>query len=379
MKKKLSAVHSKGLVLFFLAWILPTPGLGSQARTGYVAENLSGFAWDLFAQLNRPDPSAFGCPTAWECWATKHYLFGTCRPDWNDPAARRRHLTSLTQEEQGLLHFMRDQGLLPDQVEKLSQTLKATETEIRLNRIAFDWIFDHRLHCLEEQQRRYKVYLCHPKCPQPTREFLEESIFVEASWIRIDSNQKDEYHHFIRESESGEVMGLVGLHVSIKSLPNWIWMTWEHIDNPQRFAYRLMEDRLQPEARRQIFANYRMCEEDLEKPCYWMNYVLNGVQTSFLDGHGRPVLLSNSVFETSNPESSCMSCHARSAIGAGDRRLNLFSQDAAGAPSPEWFDRTPLPDRPFLQLDFVNSLTDVKRCKEICPSDSHQHLEEPQK
>ncbi|MEM7583663.1 MAG: hypothetical protein AAF560_09815 [Acidobacteriota bacterium] len=294
---------------------------------------------------------------------TTRYLFEECQPEWGLPAASRR-LMNLTNEEKGLIDFREKQGLPPDQVEQLRRSLEVTKTEVRLDQKAFNWIIDQRLRFLEEHRRRYDLYCCQPDRPEPSIGFTEGSTFVEAGWVPIESSQKENYYHF--SSESGELMGLVGLHVSLKLVSNWLWVTWEHVDNPQRFAYQLMQDDLEDDARREIFVAYDMCDRDPAQPCLWMNYALNGLQTAFMDGQGRPVLLSNSVFETSNPESSCMSCHARSSIGSGDRRIDLFGLDAVGPPSPEWFDRAPLPDRPFLQLDFVNSLANARPCKEIC-------------
>lgn len=302
---------------------------------------------------------------------TKAYLFETCEPEWGSPAWVRR-LVRLTQEEHGALEYAKTKKLPEAERMRLQSSLEETLQEVRMNQKAFEWIDDHQLRLLEKMQQRYLNYCCKPGYYSARAEFPLGSMFVEASWKPIDPEQKDKYYTIESSELKGQLLGLVGLHLSSKVFSNWLWATWEHVDNPHRFEYGIMPDPLVPAQRFDIFVDQGLCqkdpseEDDGQKACFWMHYELNGVQVSFMDRQGNPLVLSNSVFETSNPESSCMSCHARSTIGAKDTHLDLFRPRSLGPPDPSWFNDTPFPSKPFLQFDFVNFLRDVKPCEEIC-------------
>ncbi len=336
-----------------------------------IGDGHARFVWETFARLNAP---VEGCATEWECWMTREYLFETCEPEWEDALARDRQLMPLTQEESGVLDHARTKQLPLEEIERLQSSLEETLQDIRMNRRAFEWIDDHQLRLLEKWRGLYLKYCCESDYVLPRTEFTFGSMFVEASWKPIDSEQKDKYHTIEDPKLNGQLLGLVGLHLSSKIFPNWLWATWEHVDNPHRVEYGIMRDPLIPAQRYKIFVEHGLCQPDPEaseeddglKDCVWTNYELNGVQVSFMDRKGNPMVLSNSVFETSNPDSSCMSCHARSTIGAEDTHLELFRPRSLGLPDPSWFDGAPFPSKPFLQMDFVNFLRDVKTCEEIC-------------
>jgi len=305
---------------------------------------------------------------------TKEYLYETCEPDWNSPEAKARRLVVFSGQELGALENLKRQRLSDSAIEVAKKKMESTRRETRFNQKSFRWITDQRLRYSGELHRRYQLYSQKPEYLAPRLEFHSGATFVEASWKKIEPDQKDKYYAIeLNNGGQSELWGMVGFHVSTKLAPNWIWLTWEHVDNPNRYLYGTMEDLLSAEARRKIFDEKGLCEDasggSKEPACRWMNYELNGVQTSFLDNQGRPVRLGNSVFETSMPNSSCMSCHARSSIGAGGTQLDLFHPDAIGAPDPRWFAALPLPNRPFMQLDFVNMLREPRPCKEICYPD----------
>jgi hypothetical protein len=108
-------------------------------------------------------------------------------------------------------------------------------------------------------------------------------------------------------------------------------------------------------------------------PALWSHYRLGGIQTSFTDTVGRPVLLGNSIAEAGfQTTSSCTTCHARSTVGphTSDKRFgagrlpvfggpfylgNSMPQSTNGAPDPNLYAdfTTPTPKQKYAQMDFA--------------------------
>jgi hypothetical protein len=190
---------------------------------------------------------------------------------------------------------------------------------------------------------------------------------------------------------------LVALHISTKDIPNWTWATFEHVNNPGRcdytgcndsFGYRspdavaphladnytaphtqddqlvdnaLIIDpgglypggRISP-ALAALFAATGIGTRAREQPWPsaadrgWLSYRLKGSQVGFTDATGRATFLGNSVTEGGFVgSSSCVSCHARAAVGpSGTAVLGIFEprlsevgypQSSFGIPDPDWF------------------------------------------
>jgi hypothetical protein len=163
---------------------------------------------------------------------------------------------------------------------------------------------------------------------------------------------------------------LVALHVSSKDVPNWVWASFEHVDNPGRCDYTgcndswgyATPDAVGPGQARNYTAPLVRCDRlplagwvfDTGKPYpggslapalravlddlgigsspaaaasggrfvpsrrdrAWRSYRLKGAQTEFVDSTGRTTILGNSVTEGGFVStSSCISCHARAASG----------------------------------------------------------------
>jgi hypothetical protein len=165
---------------------------------------------------------------------------------------------------------------------------------------------------------------------------------------------------------------LVAFHVSSKDIPNWVWATFEHADNPGRcdftgcndsYGYPSL-DAVGPGQARNYTAPKVKCDRlplagwifDTDKRYAagppspplsaildglgigtgaggvpgtasdrivpsridraWRSYRLKGSQTEFTDSMGRTTLLGNSVTEGGfMTTSSCIACHARAASG----------------------------------------------------------------
>lgn len=214
---------------------------------------------------------------------------------------------------------------------------------------------------------------------------------------------------------------LVAIHISSKDIPNWHWSTFEHVNNPGRcdmigcsdaFGYATTDpigagqydnfvtpkqrsdnlllpaviyergaiyeaESIRP-ALAEIFATFDIgagepAADGMPTPAdpAWFSYRLKGSQTTFTDSVGRNTLMGNSITEggfVSN--SSCMSCHARSAVNAeGKSPLAIFTsqlsedgypQSPSGIPDHELYYTTALGERfstdpqvRYLQADFV--------------------------
>lgn len=164
---------------------------------------------------------------------------------------------------------------------------------------------------------------------------------------------------------------LVAFHISSKDTPNWVWATWEHVNNPGRCDYIGCNDSFGYDTPDKVGANqttnytkpHTQCDNlDLASwvfklnetyeggarnknlsdtfnalgigtkapPAYgdkqvvpkasdraWLSYRLKGAQVDFTDSTGVPTLLGNSVTEGGFMQtSSCITCHARAGTTA---------------------------------------------------------------
>ncbi len=193
---------------------------------------------------------------------------------------------------------------------------------------------------------------------------------------------------------------LVAAHVSSKDLPNWVWATFEHVDNPGRCDYtgcndsfgyaspdsledglwdnftmpNLMDDGLvisstvfapgglydsgpRSDELGALFDAFGIGSTDQSDalPAMtdkgWLSYRLKGAQVAFTDATGWPTRLGNSITEGGFVgTSSCIACHARASVDAtGGPAQGVFQpelsnvgyeQSNRGAPNPYWFYRS---------------------------------------
>ncbi len=207
---------------------------------------------------------------------------------------------------------------------------------------------------------------------------------------------------------------LVALHVSSKDIPDWVWATFEHVNNPGRcditgcndsFGY-FAPDEVAADQYRNFTAPHTRSDDllipstifdpgkqypggeiseslaaifdDLEigsteqealipspTDSGWLSYRLKGSQTNFTDTTGRETLVGNSVTEAGFlSSSSCMTCHSRAAVNdEGTAALGVFlsrlgedgyAQGSTGLPDPNWFySSSSSPSLEALQTDFV--------------------------
>ena len=196
--------------------------------------------------------------------------------------------------------------------------------ELAQNQSTFDYIFNHQLYNVNGQEARSR------SCAAPTTwpednciSFDWNASEIKASWMWVDPqnpNRSDILDRYIttigyyqKPDETFEVgiAALTGLHIISKSLPQWVWTTFENkyndryttvpLENPVSETTQEINEKYQQRLR-----NYGT--PDAEK---YANYFLVGTQIDFED----PVLLANSQIESDfQKRSSCITCHAIASV-----------------------------------------------------------------
>ncbi|MGO9261566.1 MAG: hypothetical protein ACLQU1_35470 [Bryobacteraceae bacterium] len=126
---------------------------------------------------------------------------------------------------------------------------------------------------------------------------------------------------------------LVGLHLSSKLLPNWLWATFEPQNkdtNPNRCNPNLYDSCNDPWGSNPATSTGQTTDataalaalmKAANLPDVFSNYRLVGVQTDFVDSAKKPIHLGNSFveFNAGVPphKASCMTCHSSAMILAG--------------------------------------------------------------
>jgi len=347
-----------------------------------LAANGDEYAWRLFAALNWPvdtrmrsaNPSAaFGAnqPVVWETWQNPADVFlddGREPSPWisGEPqppvAYERRFETGSLKDLANPMHIVG--GKMVPLLDPLAKAKRVTE--IRMNKIAFDYIRarelyneDGQLQALAEGRRV---------------SFPPGSTDIKASWRPIPDAERARYHTLVVTLTDGSqrLYGLSALHIASKGLGHWFWATFEHVDNQTLVDH----EGWQLPSHDSFACGHEAPDCDAAprgigfESTVWNNYRLRGTLERFVDAQNRPLLLANSELEAGmQTTSSCITCHARASIGivAGKpAHLPIFeSTDSAfptrrgfiGMPHTEWFGRFDHSVPLFQQLDFVWSLS----------------------
>jgi hypothetical protein len=349
------------------------------------------YAWRLFVALNWPadvaaktaDPTAsFGvnAPVVWETWrnASREAPDTVFPKDGSDPGPwLDAAIVALGPDR----FEAADEG--PLQLAALIETLEAAggpalpfdpqaaglpRNETRLNKETYEFVRAEELFNIEGQVAKFNAGAETISFPAMAKE-------VKAQWRVITEADKPRYHWVEAQGAQGmQIYGLTALHITTKDLPNWLWATFEHIDNktaqPGDATHPSGEGWLLPSADRFACTDAPYdCEAIPQgiglEGTPWANYRLRGVQIDFFDSTGRETRLANSqperFFQTS---SSCITCHALASINAAGERLEFFSpagEGPVGRPMG-WVNGAPAGFRDengvqqFTQLDFVWSL-----------------------
>jgi len=186
-----------------------------------------------------------------------------------------------------------------------------------------------------------------------------DSLEVKLDWVPASSFKSptfacpDPTYTLYTQTINGTCYALVGVHISSKVMPTWLWATFEpnsRITNPNRCDAKLYgpcfdpwgttsskpygkgETVQQSEELRQAMAAAQL------HPAF-RNYFLTGVQTKFVGSDGKPILLGNSFVEFNQGvapgESSCITCHQYAHFD-GKRTAQGTPENNFGKPPHGW-------------------------------------------
>jgi hypothetical protein len=311
------------------------------------------FAWQLFIEVNQPAKDGTNA-VLWETWADDPETFpATPRadkpPEW--PGRDKRPKVLRPSRQLDLFRRQRDRRFGDGDVHpRIAQAGEAEE--VRRNRPTFDFIVANKLWYLDGIAAAYKA--------GRSVDFPTDAIETKAHWKRITEADKKRFHW--NTDGSGQLFGLVALHISSKALPNWFWATFEHVDNPDRGKALGCHDAFGMDPPNSCDGKVSAALDELLTKAgmgpEWRSYRLAGSQTNFTDSTGRPTLLGNSEIE--GPflaTSSCITCHAKARADASSVVPDVFKSNSplegdVGLPNPDWF-YNGNGGRKAMQLDFV--------------------------
>ncbi len=367
------------------------------------------YAWQTFCELNQPAPGKTR-ERVWQAWANQFDVY-VSRPDPKHPptwegattgASRREHFENRVELVAALRAMQGGQDSSTTTSTTDTSTTHSGPTprydadecdpntyqQIFFNRPQFDYIVDNHLWYVEGQIAAFDA--------RKTIDFPTDAMVVKALWRPISEAEKPKYLWTVaNENTQGssstslkpQLFGLASFLFISKIIPTWTWASFEHLDNPCLGRQEAPQDNFGVSTTGQpseaLLAMFRKFHLDT---ALWSHYRLGGIQTSYTDTTGRPIILGNSIAEAGfQTTSSCTNCHGRSTVGPlttgkffGAGRLPIFSgfyagnfrpQSANGAADPSLYTdySTSPPARKYQQLDFQWSLA----CANNTGSDSN--------
>jgi hypothetical protein len=189
--------------------------------------------------------------------------------------------------------------------------------------------------------------------------FPWDAVEIKADWVPASSYKStqtfscpDTTGKLYTEVINGTCYALVGLHISSKVLPDWLWATFEpnsSVTNPNRCDPKLYDTcfdpwgttSTQPYGKGQSVPQSPQLKQAMTAAGVnkaFANYYLTGVQTVFVS-NGKAVPLGNSFveFNAGVPpgQASCITCH-RYAYFDGKKPPQGQPEDNFGGPPPGW-------------------------------------------
>ena len=344
------------------------------------------YAWDLFFYTNwpaltdpnhrgQPDPKkAFGKtgPVVWETWKNTSETFlctGLAPAVWTTrepiPPPLCPPSTAAIPKPQpsdsGKLWQDMTGNSEVDGFPAKDNTGQDILYQIRMDKSTFDYVVAGALYNIEGQIQYAAT--------KGALNFDWTAMEVKSSWRWLDTTdagctaqdyftanalwaEKDASGKFVRWRTG--LMGLTGLHILTKALPQWVWITFEQVNNLKCTKV----DRMFPIPQNVATVNAQM--QKALAGTKWANYELVGVQTAAMDG-SKPVLLANTQLETAfQSRSSCLTCHAIASVAtqkpqpADDLRKSFLQRTPPV--SPPYYIGDPPALAPFVGQDFVWSL-----------------------
>lgn len=341
------------------------PNVHLRDPRGHATQALSDpvdFAWSMFVYLNWPElPNYRGMPdpngrigqgpAVWESFknVSEVYKPGGHRPPpfpvWNElppipghtsrPSAKK--IAAIGPVDSKWIHFLAEPAMIDGQQICDSNSVPI-QYDVRGNISYFDYVVNnpagYELFNVQGQQ----AALANPNF---NFDFPTETLEVKASWRVLEPGVDDSrywtaigvYWDTNRVLRTAKI-GLTGIHIISKALPDWVWITFEQVDNPSATFKYLLGQKGTPVGANpnfdQALAPINQTWQNALQGTKWQYYTLMDVQTKFMTPTQKPSLLSNTQMETYfQPNSSCISCHNLASIGnplkpSQQLRLKLF-------------------------------------------------------
>jgi len=378
-----------------------------------IQSDIGTAAWEFFAFMNWPEvpnkrgvPDSTGSigdpgPTVWESFKNESEIFlqnGLHPASWEAlteiPIARLhnsnpagpvqpfqlspRERAALGPVDSNWIHYLAEPIMIDGQ-KICSEDANFIQYDVRSSRAYFDYVVNnpsgYPLYNIQGQQAALTD-------PSFTFNFPTDTLEIKASW-RILGPTADasrywtaigvywDSFHVLRSAR----IGLTGLHIISKALPNWLWITFEQVDNPTTtYTYNPATQNscvvgqngtpVGPNpSRNTSFDPINQQWQQALAGTKWQYYALMDTQTEFVNSSQQPILMSNSQMETYfQPNSSCISCHKLSSIGPKQNlRLALWNpqnslQPYTGAINFQDIVNQQYPGESFKDMDFTWSL-----------------------
>jgi hypothetical protein len=333
------------------------------------AENLAEYAWTLFLALNEPwtQPES----KVWESefrQTSSVYLADGSRPaPWGE-AVEPPDLPPIPANgcvPPGVRHNL-DTDLQVDGFDLLDKWNQAVRYQLLMNRPVFDYIVARQFYNVNGQELAAQQN-------RPAN-FPAESYELKTSWLWLGTDPAKcaavtgKYYivnaYYLRFDRDGQPAGwevgyaaLAGMHIINKSQPNWVWITFENIYNPQFTKARLEL----PISAEDQAANRSYQAELGGLGSVFANYQLDGVQTTFTEPNdpNQPTLLANSTIETAfQTQSSCITCHHLASIKPDGTYFNLVNTQGGNV---NYYTGNPPDQQGYNFLDYVWSMKRAHR------------------
>jgi len=297
--------------------------------SNYALKNTDKFAWELFRAVNWPaDTINFSADTTkqfgdsgwvvWQTWKTAPEVYlsdGSAPTKW-----LQKHFSIRNSEDYSKFSVK----------SRLSDIRKDPTfgiEEVVMNQSTYDYVVQNQLYNLNGQLAIYNS--------NKGIKFPNSSMELKVKWRKIPNTPyaKARYHwQYIYVTDGNkvrlELYGMVSMHITSKVTSNWVWATFEHIDN--RSQTHPGDDGWCLNSKDKFACSEPPYDCEMAPTNFglegtkWEYYRLRGTQTTYNDPAGKPVLLANSNVERGfQLSSSCMTCHSLATIGPLDTSGNM--------------------------------------------------------
>jgi hypothetical protein len=188
--------------------------------------------------------------------------------------------------------------------------------------------------------------------------FPWDAVEVKADWVPASNYTGSTFScpdpNLYTQMYNGVCYALVGLHITSKALPDWVWATFEPasaITNPNRCDPNLYSTCFDPWGTTSSVpygkgqtvpqsAQLQTLMAAFGLDPAFKNYYLTGVQTQFVDGNGKAIPLGSSFveFNAGVPpgQASCITCHKYAYFDGKDPGKGNPEDNFGGSPGGGW-------------------------------------------